>query len=226
MKKITFLLFAFSLITFKTTAQDSKNKFGVQGGLNYSSFRGYDSFVDNNPGFAYVFGVSLQHQIQDNLSIKADLNYERKTQNSKGVIEVLNPNLPTEPLEGTYRYKTTSYLNYIVLPIMLKYNFSSDKTFYINGGPYLGYLLKSGIKSKSSIPGVINADDDDTNYKKSLDFGFSAGIGKEFKLDQNNHIYIEIRENLGLENISKTEVIHDGTIKTNSLNLLVGYTFN
>lgn len=226
MKKITFLLFTFLLIISKITAQDSKIKFGIQGGLNYSSFRGYDSFVDDNPGFASLFGVSLQHQIQDNLSIKVDLNYERKTQNSKGVVEVLNPNVPTEPMEGTYRFKTTSYLNYIVLPIMLKFSFSSDKSFYINGGPYLGYLLKSGIKSKSNIPGVINAYDEDTDRKKSLDFGLSAGIGKEFKLDANHQIYIELRDNLGLENISKTEVINNGTIKTNSVNLLVGFTFN
>ncbi|MBB4801964.1 hypothetical protein HNP37_002025 [Flavobacterium nitrogenifigens] len=226
MKKITFLLFAFSLITFKTIAQESKFKLGIQGGLNYSSFRGYDSYADENPGFAYVFGISLQHQIQENLSIKADLNYERKTQNFKGTVEVLNPEVPTGPMEGNYRFKTTAYLNYIVLPIMLKYNFSADKSFYVNGGPYLGYLLKSGIKSKSNIPGVINADDEDTDRKKSLDFGLSAGIGKEFKLDSNHLIYVEIRENLGLQNISKTEVINDGTIKTNSLNLLVGFTFN
>lgn len=226
MKKITFLLFTISLITFKTTAQESKNKFGIQGGLNYSSFRGYDSFTSDKAGFAYVFGFSFQHQIQENLSIKADLNYERKIQNSKGTVEILEPTFPTGTMEGNYRFKTTAYLNYVVLPIMIKYNFSGDKSFYINGGPYLGYLLKSGIKSKSNIPGVINADDEDTNRKKSLDFGLSAGIGKEFKLDTNHQIYVEIRENLGLENISKTEVINDGTIKTNSLNLLVGFTFN
>ncbi|WET01947.1 porin family protein [Flavobacterium sp. YJ01] len=226
MKKITFLLFTISLITFKTTAQESKNKFGIQGGLNYSSFRGYDSFTNDKAGFAYVFGLSFQHQIQENLSIKADLNYERKIQNTKGTVEILEPTFPTGPMEENYHFKTTAYLNYVVLPIMIKYNFSGDKSFYINGGPYLGYLLKSGIKSKSNIPGVINADDEDTNRKKSLDFGLSAGIGKEFKLDTNHQIYVEIRENLGLQNISKTEVINDGTIKTNSLNLLVGFTFN
>ena len=226
MKKITFLLFTISLITFKTTAQDSKAKFGIQAGLNYSSLRGYDSYSDKNPGFAYVFGLSFQHEIQENLSLRADLNYERKAQNFKGKIDVLNPDLPTEPIDGNYRYKVTAYLNYIVLPIMLKYNFSSDKSFYINGGPYLGYLLKSGQKSESNIPGTIDSDDEDTKYKKSIDFGFSAGIGKEFKLNENNQIYIEIRENLGLTNISDTEIIHNGTIKTNSLNLLLGYSFN
>jgi hypothetical protein len=109
---------------------------------------------------------------------------------------------------------------------LLKYNFSDDKSFYINGGPYLGYLLKSGLKSNSNIPGLINENDEDTKNKKSIDFGFSAGIGKEFKLNGITQIYIELRENLGLTNISDTPVINDGSIKTNSLNLLVGYTFN
>jgi hypothetical protein len=83
MKKITFLLFTIVLITFKTAAQDSKIKFGVQGGLNYSSFRGYENYADNNPGFAYLFGASFQYQIKENLSLKVDINFEKKKSDYK-----------------------------------------------------------------------------------------------------------------------------------------------
>lgn len=224
MKKITLLLFTISLITFKTTAQESKIKFGIHGGPNYSTLWGFDSYADLNSGLAYVFGISLQYQIQENLSIKTDLNYERKTQKSKSYIEILDPESSLPP--GTYHVKSTAYLNYITLPILLKYNFSKDKSFYVNAGPYLGYLLKSGIKTQVNIPGETNYDEEDTKYKKSMDFGFTAGIGKEFQLNENHQFYIELRDNLGLSNISKTEVMNGGSIKTNSVNLLVGYTFN
>lgn len=226
MKKITFLFFTIVLITLKTSAQDSKVKFGIQGGLNYSSLRGYDGFVDDNPGFAYLFGFSFQHEIQENLSIKVDLNYERKAQISKSTINLIDNSESPLPIEQSiYKSKTTTYLNYIVLPIMLKYNFSNDKSFYINGGPYLGYLLKSGIKSESNAPSIYNGDVEDTKNRKSLDYGISAGIGKEFKFNENHNFYIELRENLGLANIAKGEIINGGTIKTNSLNLLAGFTF-
>lgn len=225
MKKITFLFLTIALITFKTSAQDSKIKFGVQAGLNYSSFRGYDSYTDDNPGFAYLFGVSFQYQIKENLSIKADLNYERKTQKSKNVIELesYDPQNPFMP--GIYHFTNTAFRNYIVLPIMVKYNFSNNKSFYVNGGPFLGYLLKSGATTTLNIEGLNNDDIDDTKFKKSLDYGLSAGIGKEFKLKGDHDIYIEIRENLGLANTSKSDYIYDNTTKTNSLNLIVGYTF-
>ncbi|MBZ4033479.1 PorT family protein [Flavobacterium sp. 17A] len=224
MKKITVLLFTISLISFKTTAQESKIKFGLQGGANYSTLWGFDSYADLNSGLAYVFGVSFQYKIQDNLSIKTDLNYERKTQKSKNNIEILDPESSISP--GTYSVKSTVYLNYLVLPVLLKYNFSKDKSFYVNAGPYLGYLLKSGIKTHVNIPGETDYDEEDTKYKKSMDFGFTAGIGKEFKVNENHQVYVEIRDNLGVSDISKTEVMNGGAIKTNSLNVLVGYTFN
>ncbi len=223
MKKITFLFFAIALITFKTSAQESKIKFGVQAGLNYSRFRGYEAFTDESPGFAYLFGASFQYKIKENLSLKADLNYERKAQNSEGQIEIMDT--PT-PQGYVYNFKATAYLNYIMLPVMLKYNFSNDKSFYVNGGPFLGYLLKSGATSKSNMPGTIDGDTEDTKYKKSIDYGISAGIGKEFKLKGSHQIYVEIRENLGLANIAKSGLVDDYAIKTNSLNLIAGYTFN
>ncbi|MBS7231439.1 PorT family protein [Flavobacterium psychroterrae] len=226
MKKITFLLFTIFLITFKTSAQDSKIKFGIQGGLNYSGLRGYESFTNDNPGFAYLFGFSFEHEIQENLSIKVDLNYERKTQISKSTIDYWQTAESPVPIEQiVYKSKTTIYLNYIVLPILIKYNLSTDKSFYINGGPYLGYLLKSGMKSESNYPSIYNDETEDTNNRKSIDYGISAGIGKEFKLSGNHNFHIELRDNLGLANIAKGELINGGTLKTNSLNLLAGFTF-
>lgn len=228
MKKTTFLLITIALITFKTAAQDSKIKFGIQGGLNYSSFRGYETYSDkDNPSFAYLFGISFQYRIKENLSIKADINYERKTQIAKSTIELWEASESPILINGNYTFKTTTYLNYIMLPIMLKYNFSKDKSFYVNGGPYLGYLLKSGAKiDAKNIPGINTDDEETTKYRKSLDYGLSAGIGKEFKLNGNHQIYVELRENLGLANIAKSNSLYTYTIKTNSINLIAGYTFN
>jgi len=225
MKKITFLLFTIFLITFKTAAQDSKFKFGVQGGLNYSSFRGYENYADNNPGFAYLFGASFQYQIKENLSLKVDINFERKSQITKFTTELIYSSPISIP--EIYHVRINSYRNYVVLPIMIKYNFTRNKNFYINGGPFLGYLIKAGLKTSGiNAPGINTDDTDNTKYYKSLDYGLSAGVGKEFKLNNNHQIYIELRENLGLANTSKNEGIYNAIIKTNSLNLIVGYTFN
>ncbi|SHG31249.1 porin family protein [Flavobacterium johnsoniae] len=226
MKKIIFLLFTITLITFKTTAQESKIKFGVQAGLNYSSFRGYESFSDEKPGFSYLFGVSLQYKLNESLSLRTDLNYDRKTQIAKGdVIYWYNSDTPILSQDAVYSLKATSYLNYITLPVMLKFNFTRNKSFYINGGPYLGYLLKSGVKYETSRQQDPDENLEDTKYKKSMEFGISAGFGKEFKLNDNHNIYVELRENLGLTNIAKPAMPTDQSMKTNSLNLIAGFTF-
>ena len=47
--------------------------------------------------------------------------------------------------DKTQAYNFTSKKNndYLVLPIMVKYNFGNKNSFYANGGPFIGYLLKS-----------------------------------------------------------------------------------
>jgi hypothetical protein len=67
---------------------------------------------------------------------------------------------------------------------------------------------------------------DQTDNFKSLDFGLTFGFGKTFKLKNNNEISVEIRENLGLSDISAVPVVANGSIKTNSLNLICNYSFN
>ncbi|WP_337966680.1 porin family protein [uncultured Flavobacterium sp.] len=226
MKKIIFLLFTITLITFTTTAQESKIKFGVQGGLTYSTFRGYHSFTNEKPGLSYLFGISFQYKLNESLSLKADLNYDRKTQFTKGTSSSwYTPDNPMPPADAIYNFKSVTYLNYITLPIMLKFSFTHNKSFYINGGPYLGYLIKSGMTFESSRKQTPDEDLENTKYRKSLDFGISAGFGKEFKLNDKHSIYVELRENLGLTDIANPDMPTDESMKTNSFNLITGFTF-
>ena len=64
------------------------------------------------------------------------------------------------------------------------------------------------------------------DLNKSTDLGLSLGVGKRFDVGEGNYLDIEVRNNLGLTNISATEVIDDGTIKTNSINLILSYFFS
>ena len=65
-----------------------------------------------------------------------------------------------------------------------------------------------------------------TDLNKSKDLGLSLGVGKRFNIGEGNHLDIEVRNNLGLTNISATEVIDDGAVKTNSINLILSYFFS
>jgi hypothetical protein len=224
MRKAILALFIFSISV--SYSQNSKFKFGLQTGLNYSKLRGYDTppafHASESPAFAYLAGVSIEYQINTKLSIKADLNYERKSQQSKNVV-YLTENF--DDPEETYRYKSKTHYDYIVLPILLKYSFKESNSFYVNGGVFIGYLIKSKITNDSNISGIPN-DSDTTDLNQKLDYGLAVGVGKNFEFGSNKTLYVELRENLGLYNTSEVDVINDGTIKTNSLSLIAGILFN
>ena len=93
--------------------------------------------------------------------------------------------------------------------------------FYVNGGLFLGYLLNSKLSSKNS-----DNDTDTTDMNKKIDAGLVFGFGKVFQLNDKNNLKLEIRENLGMLNTSDFDVYNDGTIKTNSLNLILNWNFN
>ena len=226
MKKLL-LSISFLLIATLSYSQNSKIKFGIQAGLNYSNFRGYEIPVtplySESPAFAYLGGINVEYLIKEKLSLKLDLNYERKSQKADNTLEIFDNNGSSK----VYNFTSKKNYDYLVLPIMIKYSFTNRNSFFINGGPYIGYLLKSNITNDlGNIDGLNNEPFETTKYNNKTDFGLSIGLGKSFELKENNSIFIEIRENLGLTNTSKNTVMGNGTVKTNSLNLIIGYSLN
>lgn len=223
----------FLLTSFLNYSQDSKIKYGIQAGLNYSDFRGYDvpdgirTFYSDSPAFAFLGGINFEYQIKERLSLKLELNYEQKSQKMKTEIDIIiESETPIDEHVDEARSKRNH--DYLVLPIMIKYNFGNQNSFYANGGPFIGYLLKSNLEESIYQNGsmIESRTTKTTNNNKKTDFGLSVGLGKTIKINEKNSIFIEIRENLGLVNTAKYKVWGDGQLKTNSLNLIVGYSLN
>ncbi|WP_418263349.1 porin family protein [Flavobacterium faecale] len=226
MKKLI-LSITFLLISTLNYSQNSKIKFGIQGGLNYSNFRGYDipgtPLYSESPAFAYLGGINIEYIIKSKLSLKLDLNYERKSQKADNTLEIFDNNGSSK----VYNFTSKKNYDYLVFPIMIKYNFTNRNSFFINGGPYIGYLLKSNITyDLGNIDFLNNEPFETTKYNHKTDFGLSIGLGKIIELNKKNSIFIEVRENLGLTNTSKNKVWGNGEVKTNSLNLIIGYQLN
>jgi hypothetical protein len=222
------LSISFLCISFLNYSQNSKIKFGVQAGLNYSTFLGYEvpkefsPFYSEGPAFAFLGGINFEYQIKEKLSLKLELNYERKSQKGENIIKIRDNGF-TE----SYNFTSKKNYDYLVLPIMIKYSFSDKNSFYVNGGPFIGYLFKSfGTNDLENIDGLNNGSVDTTNLNNKTDFGLSVGLGKIIDINEKNSIFIEIRENLGLTNTSKNKVWADGEARTNSLNLIIGYSLN
>ena len=90
MIKKLFFSITILLITTSNYSQNSKIKFGIQAGLNYSDFRGYDiqiPFYSESPAFSFLGGLNFEYQIKEKLSLKLELNYERKSQNQTIILK-------------------------------------------------------------------------------------------------------------------------------------------
>ena len=101
-------------------------------------------------------------------------------------------------------------------------SFGNKLRYYFNGGLYYGYLLAA--KFNAERPNLPNAQLKDANIRKS-DVGLSIGGGIKISIAKNLSIPIEIRSNHGLINTNKAEIINNGTIKTNAINLIVGLSY-
>jgi hypothetical protein len=223
-KGIVVLFVLFSLVTF---AQTKKLRFGVHAGLNYSGLRGYTipadiaSQYDESAAFGYLGGISLTYPLKEKVSLRVELNYERKTQKADNIVEIRNSF--EEPAQ-LYDFTSKRHFDYLVMPILLHYQFTDKNSFFVNGGPFVGYLLNATLTSDLNVP-ELNADVDLSNDYKKLDYGLTVGLGKHFDIGSQNSIHLEIRNNLGLAKINKNDVWNGGHVRTNSLSFMVGYSF-
>lgn len=224
-KGIVVLFVLFSMFTF---AQTTKLRFGVHAGVNYSGLRGYtipdgyEFLYDESAAFGYIGGISINYQLKEKLSLLVELNYERKTQKADNTFEI---RFSFDQTPQLYNFTSKRHFDYLVLPILMNYHFKDKNSFFVNGGPFVGYLLKATLTSDLDVPELDTSDVDLSNDFKKLDYGLAVGLGKNFDIGAKNSIHIEIRNNLGLAKINKNDVWNGGHIRTNSLNFRVGYLF-
>jgi hypothetical protein len=210
MKKISFAFIFF--ISLLSIAQE-KTKFGINTGITYSNIRGNEIANKNKYAFDFLIGTSLEVPINQKFAFLSGLNYERKSFNGevpfeRSGYENFDPAFTQET--GIKIRATMSYLN---IPLNMKYYIGKQNSFFVNGGIYTAIFLNSKTDFGGYEKGVFNA----------LDFGINLGIGKKIKLNEKVNLNIEFRDNFGLVNISKLPLYNNGTVKTNSFNLLLNW---
>tara|TARA_Y100000385_G_scaffold194656_1_gene201489 strand:+ start:476 stop:937 length:462 start_codon:yes stop_codon:yes gene_type:complete len=128
MKKQLFItaLAIFGILT--SNAQDSGDfELGVGLGLNLTNVSTIVGQDNASSRTSFNAGVSGEYYFSDRWGLKAKLIYDSKGW-SNGFINTV----------------TTDYkLNYITLPIMANWHFGSNRNWYLNFGPYVGFLVNA-----------------------------------------------------------------------------------
>ena len=184
--------------------QVGQTEFGI--GVGYSSAyivesnSGYGSSTDFVSGFNV--GVSADHYFSDRWSLKVKVLYDQK---GWGNGYISTPD---------YQYQDVNFkLNYITVPVMANWHFGRTRNWYLNFGPYVGFLTSAkestdNIDVKSSI--------------NNVDGGIALGIGIKIPISENAKFFIEYDGQGGAVNVFKQS---DGTYQNLRESFNIGIDF-
>lgn len=185
------LILSLAIVALTTTAVNAQVGFGVKGGLNISSLRDEEdddakSLIGGNGGLFANIPLSGMFSIQP---------------------EVLY-SLEGAAYEGAGDPKL--FLNYINIPLMLKY--SDPSGFYGELGPQIGILASAKAKADGE------EDEDVKEVFKSTNFSLGIGAGWNFS----PQVGVGVRYNLGLSNIAD---FPGADVKTGNFSIGIHYSF-
>lgn len=219
MIKIKSTLFGLLFIIGATTyGQTNKFDVGVEGSPSLISLRGndfIDEFHESTIGFSG--GFFLQYNVNKVVSLRTNIAYERKGSNVSFQISDTNGNFLGEGTNHTN-------LNYLILPILARATFGERIKYFLNVGPYFGYLINQTVVIKGD--NIPTTRDKNMYNLKRFDTGISTGLGLSYPIKTKYALSLEIRNNLGLYNLSAVTMPNNESIKTNSVNFLLGLTYS
>ena len=157
MKKIILVALVAFGISLNLSAQKKGDvEFGVGLGFNSSAVSDEYNSYDSSTGLN-VAG-SLDYYFSSVWSLKVKMIYDQKGWDND---EILNLD------DGQY-YPTDYNLDYLTIPVMANWHFGNHKEWYLNFGPYFGFLMSAKD---------TQFDSDVKKFFNTNDFGLAAGIG-------------------------------------------------
>lgn len=244
----TFLLIVVSISLGQET------NIGVKGGLSVPNLSGSDDNVltkNYKSRTAATFGAFIELGVTDKVSVQPEINYSGQGGVRKGVQPITRPIAGLPPLPpGQYffgEFENTAKLNYLEVPVLVKYKFGSrgKPRFFVNGGLFYGRLLNAKTITKGSstiyineqktplllppagtpIPPVsFDATTDIINEVNRNNFGVTGGGGILIPSGKRNNFIIDVRVARGFWHIQK-DTATNGTSRTGNFVVSFGYVF-
>lgn len=202
MKKHYLLVFALCCY-FLTNAQDQGDfEYGIFAGLNVSNVSTIDNQDASSSRVSFNAGVTGDYYFSERWSLRGSLIYDQKGW-SDGFFAIDD------------QIFTTDYaLSYLSVPVVANWHFAKKRNWYLNVGPYAGFLLSAKTTEN---------DVDVSDAFKSTDFGLAFGIGVKIPVNNEQHLFIEYGAQSGFTDIFEDnpgEAVRNGR---SSLNL--GFSF-
>jgi len=202
MKKL-FTALLLSAATLPVFSQQKGNfEFGLNAGLNLSTVTsGSETNKDYRTGL--LAGVYGDYFFSEEWSIKAKVSYDQKGWNN-GYLEFED-----------YSIQTNYQLDYLTVPVMANWHFGHTKNWYINLGPYAGFLLSA----KESTMGL-----DLKPIARTVDIGLALGIGVKIPLSSKVKFLVELDGQSGFTDAFAEN--EGNTIRNSRSSIVAGLAFS
>jgi len=244
------------LFIFSNSTQAQRWKLGVKSGLSISSLSQKEDniYADKFESKTDLeLGILTEYLLKDKWSLQLELLYTTRGGKREGLQPIPPDNIPTQ-LAAVLPNGVIPYANfdnksnprYLEIPILVKYTWGTNWKFYVNAGPYIGFLINAKQKtrgnssifldSKGQVPlqvptpigpmAITSSFDQETDIKDNLEninFGIQGGVGLIKKLNENNELFFDIRGSKGFIPIQKDEVVGQTTV--GGLVFSVGYVY-
>jgi len=203
------------LLCATITAQTEKVKIGVKAGLNIASLTFDENELESSQKTGFTAGIMAEIPLAKNFSVQPEVLYSQQGMKfSYSDIDVANSS-----------YKSTITLNYLNIPVMLKYYVL--KGLSVQAGSQIGILLKSNNKYQDNFLGYDNHENYNlSDYTNAFDTSVNLGLGYQFK----DKFYVDLRYNISYSDVFK-EANSNGNYVINSdmrnrvFQITIGYFF-
>jgi hypothetical protein len=248
--KNSYLAFIFVFFSLhKVFAQEWE--FGIKGGLSLPNLTSSGGASEVNKGYKTIsgpdFALFAEYKLSEKISLEADLEWSTQGGQKSGLQTI--PALPELaqyfPPGTQYLYAnftSTVRLQYLMLPVMLKYNLALGQSgrwkFYIDGGLFGGLLMTANASASGSSKvyldkeqtqplGSVAVNFDSTgNIKNQLhqgNFGIEGNLGLLYQMNT-MRFFAEAGGNYGFIDLQKNN--QNGINHTGALIFRIGIVFS
>ena len=223
MKRILLSLFLINLFIIGN-GQKSKFEYGFQSGLNISSSYG-DAFsqVKRGPLTGLHIGGHLKVTKTENWGFKFLVSYD----NIGWIYKSLTLESNTSST-GLMNVDISIKLNYLNMPVLAEYSFGNKIKINVDGGFFLGILLNNKVITEVKEPIPPNQEpilESSSIARKGTNFGLSLGSGVQIPIASRLTLDFNVRDNLGLTSINKSQSSYSVGMKTNTFTISAGLSF-
>lgn len=239
MKKILTTTVLSTAIFFTTPMMAQKGAWdiGARGGVNISRLCCGSMTINEDYKFGEGpnFGITASYGLTDKLSLVAELDYATQGGKKNGM-QAVSAGSNGNVFYADFKNKTV--LNYLELPVMARYTLGDKIKYYVNAGPYIGYLLSAkqvtsgssrlytdaaGSKPDGTTTVNFDADKDISSQVKDFNFGLQGGLGVGYTFGKHG-IWLDGRYVWGAVNIRENTTVN-GENSTGSIMAALGYTY-